>query len=533
MKRLTICCIVLLLAGAAAAQLVTGENVAVTNTNSGKVRGYINNKIFTYKGIPYAEAKRFEAPRAVKPWPGVRSSLTYGPVAPLIDATSMVQDESEFVFHHDWGYTNENCLMINVWTPGINDGKKRPVLFWIHGGGFTAGSSQELPSYDGENLAKKGDVVVVSINHRLNILGFLDLSSYGEKYKHSANNSILDIKAALEWVQQNIANFGGDAGNVTIFGQSGGGAKVNTLMAMPAAKGLFHKAINQSGSFRMNMLEKTTTQEIAAEVLKVLNLQPEQADSLQKIPFTVLSDAGKKALRAVADRLAKAGTPVPGFGLSWGPSRDGADLPYQLFSKEAFELSKDVPLLIGTVKNEFMASLGSGLTNAPIEKVTEYIKKQRGDKADAFIAAVKKAYPDDTRPSDLLDVDAIFRPGAVIQAKEKSALNAAPVYMYLFTWQSPVMDGKYKAMHCMELPFVFNNIERCKEMTGGTKEAIALADKMSAAWINFARSGNPSYKGLPAWPAFNATNTATMHFNNQCAVKPQLDKELFDLVVPR
>src|SRR5205809_606763 len=213
------------------AQLQTGDNVAVTGTDAGKVRGYINNNVYTYKGIPYAQAKRFEAPQKPTPWQSIRSSMTYGPVAPLTDPTTTVQDESEFLFHHDWGYTNENCLVLNVWTPGINDGKKRPVMFWIHGGGFTAGSSQELPSYDGESLAKTGDVVVVSINHRLNILGFLDLSAYGEKYKHSANVSILDIKAALEWVKTNIANFGGDPDNVTIFGQSGGGAKVNTLMA--------------------------------------------------------------------------------------------------------------------------------------------------------------------------------------------------------------------------------------------------------------------------------------------------------------
>jgi para-nitrobenzyl esterase len=189
------------------------------------------------------------------------------------------------VFNHDWGYTAENCLVLNVWTPGINDGKKRPVLFWIHGGGYTAGSSQELPSYDGESLAKTGDVIVVSINHRLNVLGYLDLSAYGDKYKQSANNSILDIKAALEWVKTNIANFGGDANNVTIFGQSGGGAKVNTLMAMPSAKGLFQKAINQSGAFRSNMLDKATTQSITAEVLKALDLTPAQVDSLQTIPI--------------------------------------------------------------------------------------------------------------------------------------------------------------------------------------------------------------------------------------------------------
>lgn len=533
MKKIVICLLAIIGTGlAASAQLQTGENVAVTATDAGKVRGYNHNSIYTYKGIPYAQAKRFEAPQKPAPWQGIRSSMTYGPVAPLENPTTAVQDESEFVFHHDWGYTAENCLVLNVWTPGINDGRKRPVMFWIHGGGFTAGSSQELPSYDGESLAKTGDVVVVSINHRLNVLGFLDLSAYGDKYKHSANNSILDIKAALEWVNVNIANFGGDPGNVTIFGQSGGGAKVNTLMAMPSAKGLFHKAINESGAFRTNMLEKATTQAIATEVLKALNLQPNQADSLQTIPYVQLASAGKKALKIIADKLKAEGKPVTGFGLGWGPSVDGEDLPNQVASKEAYELSKDVPLLIGTVKNEFMPSLFTGISNASMEKVTEYIKKQRGDKANAFISAVKKAYPDDTRPTDLMDVDAMFRPGAVAQANQKSALNAAPVYVYLFTWQSPVMDGKYKAVHCMELPFVFNNIARCEEMTGGRKDAYALADKMSKAWIQFARTGNPNHKGLPTWPAYNATNTATMHFNNKCGVKPQMDKELFALAVP-
>lgn len=531
MKKWTTCLLAALCIGIfASAQLQTGENVAVTSTDAGKVRGYIHNSIYTYKGIPYAEAKRFEAPAKPKPWTGVRSSLSYGPVSPLMDPTTSVQDESEFVFHHDWGYASEDNMRINVWSPGINDGKKRPVMFWIHGGGFTAGSSQELPSYDGENLAKNGDVVVVSLNHRLNILGFLDLSAYGEKYKHSANNSILDIKAALEWVKANISNFGGDPANVTIFGQSGGGAKVNTLMAMPSAKGLFHTAINQSGSFRSNMLDKGTTQAIAGEVLKALDLAPDQVDKMQTIPYPQLADAGKKAMRVVADKLKAEGKAVGGFGLSWGPSVDGNDLPYQLFSSEAFELSKEIPLLVGTVKNEFMPSLFMNMNNAPEDKIMEQIKKQQGNKADAFVAAVKKAYPNDKKASDLIDVDVRFRPGAVAQANQKAALNAAPVYMYLFTWQSPVMDGKYKAMHCMELPFVFNNIHRCEEMTGGTREAFALADKMSKAWIAFAKTGNPAHQGLPAWPAYNSVNTATMHFDNKCVVKPQMDKELFALV---
>ncbi len=535
MKKYTLGILLALGIGSAAfAQLQTGENVAVTNTDAGKVRGYIHNGVFTYKGIPYAVAGRFEAPAKPQPWAGVRSTLTYGPVAPLLDPTTTVMDESEFVFNHDWGYTSEDCMRINVWTPGINDGKKRPVLFWIHGGGFTAGSSQELPSYDGENLAKKGDVVVVSINHRLNILGYLDLSAYGEKYKQSANLSILDMKAALEWVKTNISNFGGDPGNVTIFGQSGGGAKVNTLMAMPSAKGLFHKAVNQSGAFRSNMLEKSETRLIGAEVLKALNIDPSEVDKIQKVPFDQLSAAGKKALKVVSDKFKSEGKQIGGFGLSWGPSLDPEVLPYQIFSDEAFALSKNIPLMIGTVKNEFMASLGAGLSNGTQEQVIDFVKKRYADKADAYVAAAKKAYPKDTRPSDLIDIDFVFRPGAVLQANTKSALSGgAPVYMYMFTYQSPVFDGKYKAIHCAELPFVFNNIARCEEMTGGTKEAYTLADKVSQAWINFARTGNPNHAGLPKWDTYSASKGTTMFFDTTPAIGYNHDKELLELVAPK
>ncbi|WP_299163830.1 carboxylesterase family protein [uncultured Eudoraea sp.] len=514
-----------------AQEVITGENIAVTNTESGKVRGYIHDGTYIYKGIPYAKAERFMAPTKADSWEGVRSSTMYGPVAPLMTPTTQVMDEPEFVFDHDWGYPNEDCLRINIWTPGIDDGKKRPVLFWIHGGGFTAGSSQELPSTDGENLSKKGDVVVVSINHRLNILGFLDLSAYGDKYKHSANNSIIDIVAALEWVKNNVENFGGDAGNVTIFGQSGGGAKVNTLMAMPKAKGLFHKAINQSGSFRTAMLEKNETQTIAAEVISNLGLNDNQVDSLQNIPFEILSAAGTKALKTIEEKMKAEGKPVIGFGLNWGPSRDGEDLPYQLYSNEAFDLSKEVPLLVGTTKNEFAPFANMRFVKASEQQIMEHIKEQYKDKANAYLKAVKNAYPNDTDPKDLIDVDVMFRPGAVDQANEKSKLqDGAPVYMYLFTWQSPVWDGKYKSLHCMELPFVFDNIERGKNMTGGGKAAHALAEKVSNSWINFARTGNPNHEGIPEWPAYTPTNTATMHLNNTCIVKPQLDKDLFELV---
>ncbi len=509
----------------------TGKNIAVTSTESGKVRGYIHNGIFTYKGIPYATAERFMPPSKPQPWEEVRSSTSWGPVAPLMTPTNQVQDEPEFVFDHDWGYTNEDCLRINIWTPSISDDKKRPVMFWIHGGGFTSGSSQELPSYHGENLSRKGDVVVVSINHRLNVLGFLDLSAYGDEYKHSANNSMLDLVAALEWVKANIANFGGDPANVTIFGQSGGGAKVNTLMAMPNAKGLFHKAINQSGAFRTSILEKKDTQSIAAETLNILGLTAQQADSLKTIQFSVLAEASSKALKIVEERFKAEGKPIMGFGLNWGPSRDGEDLPYQLHSDEALALSKEIPLLIGTVKNEFAPFANMRFAEASEEEIMSHIREQYKEKTDQYLTAVKKAYPGDTSPKDLLDVDTMFRPGAVAQANSKASLDGgAPVYMYLFTWQSPVFDGKYKALHCMEIPFVFDNIDRSEQMTGGGEEANILADKMSRAWINFSRDGDPNHEGIPEWPAYTPGNTATMHFNTQCDVKPQLDKELFEIV---
>lgn len=510
--------------------VITGSKVPVIETENGPVRGYIHDDMHIYKGIPYAQAKRFEAATNPTKWDAVRSTTMYGPVAPLINPTTTIQDESEFVFDHDWGFPNEDCLSLNVWSPNVSDGKAKPVLFWIHGGGFTSGSSHELPSYDGENLAKTGDVVVVSINHRLNVLGFLDLSAYGEKYAQSANNSIMDMVKALEWVKNNISNFGGDPNNVTIFGQSGGGAKVTTLMAMPKAKGLFHKAINQSGSFRTAMLEKEDTQAIGKETLNILGLNANTVDSIQNIPFKTLAEASTKALKVVAEKMKAAGKPVIGFGLNWGPSKDGNVLPYQLGTKEALAVSKNIPFMIGTAKNEFAPFANMRFVGASEETIMKHIKDTYKDKADDYIKAVKKAYPNDTDPKDLIDVDTMFRPGAVMEANDKAGLNSAPVYMYLFTWQSPVFDGKYKALHCMELPFVFDNIDLANHMTGGGKEAHKLANKMSKAWINFARTGNPNHDGLPEWPAYTSKNTATMHFDSTCEVKPQLDKELFEIV---
>ena len=508
--------------------IVAGKNVAVVETGFGKVRGYIRNGIYTYKGIPYAQSDRFMPPAKPAPWKDVRSSLSYGPVCPT-DATTTVFDEFEFPFHHDLGYSNEHCQTVNVWTKGINDVKKRPVMVWLHGGGFAAGSAIELPSYDGENLSKKGDVVIVSVNHRLNILGFLDLSAYGDKYKSAANAGMLDIVAALQWVKENIAQFGGDPDNVTVFGQSGGGGKVSTLMAAPSAKGLFHKAIVQSGSYVTAFTESDVAKRISAAILDELGLQASQIDSLQKISYDLLNAAGKKALRKVQDQLKTEGKAVGGFGLSWGPIHDGSFLPYQITDDAATDLSKNIPLLVGTTKNEFTPFIPAnrGIT---MKKVNTDLQKKYGDKTSAYMAAVKKAYPGTIQPAGYIDMDLNFRVGAIKQADMKSKSGTAPVYMYLFAWQSPVNDGIYKAMHCMELAFVFDNIARCEEMTGGGKQAYILADKMSSAWINFAKAGDPNVKGLlPVWNKYSADNGATMIFDNQCVVRNHPDKELLSI----
>lgn len=449
------------------ATIGTGADKAVVQTEYGNIRGYTHHDTYTFKGIPYGKAERFMPTAKPDSWEGIRSSMSYGPVCPT-DVTSSVNDEFEFPFQHNWGYTNENCLSLNIWTPKISDAKKRPVMVWFHGGGFTAGSSVELPSYDGENLTRKGEVVVVSLNHRLNVLGFLDLSAYGEKYQSSPNVGLLDLVAALQWVKQNIAQFGGDPDNVTIFGQSGGGVKVTSLMNAPAAKDLFHKAIVQSGSYLNSFMEGAVAKQVSAALLEELHLQPNLVDSLQKISYERLNTAGKKALLKVQEALKAAGKPVAGFGLSWGLVMDGNFLPYQPTEPAAIELSKHIPLLVGSTKNEFTPFI-PGSRNITMEAAKTNLRKKYGDQTEAYLTAVKTAYPNTVKSSDYVDVDFTFRPGAVRQANLKAVPGAASIYMYLFTWQSPVMDG---ALIFDNVSVVKNNHD--KELLKITAEKIKL-----------------------------------------------------------
>ena len=506
---------------------IANDKTAIATTKQGKVAGYTQDGLYIYKGIPYAKAERFMPPTAPDSWEGIRSSRAFGPTCPQAPRQGWNNDQMAFAYRWDDGFPGEDCLRVNIWTPGIEDGKKRPVMVWLHGGGYAAGSGQELPGYDGANLARKGDVVVVTLNHRLNVLGFLDLSAFGEKYAVSGNVGLLDLVAALQWVKENIAHFGGDAGNVTIFGQSGGGGKVSTLLATPSAKGLFHKAIVQSGSM-LRTMEARYSRRIGAAVVEELGLKPGKIDDITNIPYTQLLAAGEKAVARVKAEAEKEG--ISTFIFGWAPTVDGKVLPAQPFDPQAPEQSRDVPVIIGTTQHEFcMSTYVPAFRGITKEKAEEQMHAKYGERTNDFLTAFEKAYPD-YKPQDLIDTDFIFRPGAVEQADLKANQGGAPVYMYLFRWESPVMDGILRSTHCLEIPFVFNNVVRHASMTGGGAEAIALGETMSDCWISFARTGKPASANLPEWKAYTAAEGATMNFGANCQLSYHHDKELLEVV---
>lgn len=506
--------------------ILASSSVAVAQTANGKVAGYIQDGVTIFKGIPYAKANRFEAPVQADSWEGIRSCRQYGPVSPQGARSGWANDEIAFAFNWNDGVQGEDCLRLNVWTPAL-DSRKRPVMVWLHGGGYSAGSGQELPSYDGTSLAFAEDVVVVSINHRLNVLGFLDLSAYGETYAKSANAGLLDIVASLEWVRDNIAAFGGDPSNVTIFGQSGGGGKVTTLLATPCAKGLFHKAIVQSGSM-LRTMESKYSRKIGIATVRNLGLDASSIDKISEVPYGELLAAGEKAIAQVKAEADRDG--VASFIFGWAPTVDGAVLPSQPFDPQAPAISADIPMIIGTTRHEFsMTTYVPALRNAGREEVIGILKGRYGEGTERFLELFAKAYPG-SKPADMLDADFVFRPSAIEQALRKSLQGAAPVYMYMFNWESPVLDGILRSTHCMEIPFVFNNADRHASMTGGGAQAMKLASKMSHCWAEFARCGKPSAEGLPEWEPFEAEKRAVMFFDNTCKMSYSHDKELMDFI---
>lgn len=496
--------------------LAAAARTEVAQTSNGPVRGYVEDSLDVFKGLRYGAPptghSRFKPPSRPAAWTEPADATAYG--APAIQSglapgerrTSPGDPPAP-----DEPASSEDCLFLNVWTPGL-DAARRPVMVWLHGGGFANGSGG-ASMYDGGALARKGDVVTVTVNHRLNVFGYLHLGEvFGPDYAQSGVAGMLDIVQALEWVRDNIASFGGDPANVTIFGESGGGWKVSLLLAMPGARGLFHRAVIQSGP----------------------GLTGKGVADADKIARQLLAELGVSTPQALAalstEAISHASVKVPGEAMRlYTPVVDGTALPRDPFEPDASPLNADVPVLIGTNKDESTLFLFSHPKFGEFtdEDVARQAKAQAGDRADALIAALRAAYPD-YNPTHLcaaVQTATGMWAGSIKLAERKAAQKAAPVWMYMLTWETPVSRGRLRCPHALEIPLVFDNVEKARNFVGRGDEPQAVADQMSDAWLRFARTGDPG------WAAYDGQSRTTRLFDVESRVVsdplPQVRKALF------
>lgn len=500
-------------------QLYIGENIAVAQTQYGKVRGYILRNIYTFYGIPYgastAGENRFMPPQKPEPWSDVRPAVFYGNSAPqVVTYGREAESVSAFVDHWNYDLYSEDCLRLNVWTPQL-DANKRPVLVWLHGGGFSNGNSVEQDGYNGENLSRYGDIVFVSVNHRLNSFGYTDFAGVGgEKYKHSGNVGMLDIIAALEWVRDNIANFGGDPGNVTIMGQSGGGSKVSILASMPAAKGLIHKAVALSGN-SVQGANKEAAEALGAFIVEKAGLKPEEIDKLQEMPWEEYFALANAASREFAQ--------TKGIRAGFSPVSDGVDLPAGQFYDPSDSSIPDVPMLYCTTFEERNPDRDNpALENSTFDDVIKALTPTYGEKTKAVVEAYAATFPD-LRPIEVWGLLTGVRTNVVRSANVKVG-QKSPVYMAWFGWHSPMFDGRLRAFHCSDISFWFHNTDYMLTHNGGGKRPRLLSEKMSDALLAFMRTGNPNCKSLPEWPEYTPENGEVMVLNDVCEVKNDPDR---------
>jgi para-nitrobenzyl esterase len=511
--------------------LFIGDDIAVTDTAYGKVRGYILRDIHYFLGIPYGAdtsgENRFMPPKKPEPWTDIFPAVWWGNSAPQNMENRYANRYQSFVDHWNYDDVSEDCLRINVFTPGYGDGRKRPVLLWLHGGGFTNGNGIEQDGYNGENLSRYGDVVFCSVNHRLGPLGFTNLAGVGgDKYAASGNVGMLDIVAALEWVRDNISNFGGDPENVTIIGQSGGGAKVTTLTAMPSAKGLFHKAVVLSGA-SLQVGDKDYSERLGAYVLNEAGLKRSEVDKLQFLPWQEYYAIASRASRKLIEE-----TPSGPAGMRRGfsPVVDGSYLLQHPYYPEAAPMASGIPMIICSTFHEMSPSRNdASLENITLEEVAERIKERAGfsagfgDKAGGIVAGYAKVFPD-KKPIEIWSLISSNRQRTVALADEKSKQNA-PVYVAWFGWQPPLFDHRMRAFHCLDICFWFYNTDLMLTHTGGGARPRKLSTKMAGSLLQFMKTGDPNGGGLPDWPQYTSEKGETMILDDVSEVKNDPDRE--------
>jgi para-nitrobenzyl esterase len=475
----------------------------VVETTTGKVQGIANAGIKQFKGIPYGAPtggkNRFMPPKPPAAWTGVRECFGYGQISPQTPADLRRDYGMMIMWDQHPGGMGEDCLALNVWTPGVNDGAKRPVLVSFHGGGFSTGSGNAI-GFDGAHLALFGDVVVVTVNHRLASFGYTHLADLGAppEFAFAGVAGIMDLVASLQWVHNNIENFGGDPNRVMIFGQSGGGAKTSTILATPSAKGLFHRAAVQSGStLRLGTREAGTR--TAEALLAKLNIPKSRITDLQKVSW---------------QELLEAQTGIAGFA----PVVDGAIIPHHPFDPAAPAESADVPIIISTTLEDAALSL----TNFNLDEagLKGLLAERYSGKGDEILALYRKHYPQKSPFLIQAQVftDTGFRRSAITQAERKAALGKAPAYMYLWNWESPGYGGKFGAVHGIDVAASFHHV-RSTIMGVGSPSGKVMCDRLASVWVNFAKTGDPNNPGIPHWPAYNTDTRATMVFDTDTRVE--------------
>lgn len=508
-------------------QLLIGDDIAVAQTQYGKVKGYILRGVYTYLGIPYGAPtsgeNRFMPPQPPQSWDGILPAVFYGDSAPQITDNKYHNDYSTYADHWNYYNVSEDCLRLNVWTP-MTDDAKRPVLVWLHGGGYTSGNGIEQDGYKGENMAREGDIVFVSINHRLGPIGYTDFSAVDSKFKDSGNAGMLDIHAALQWVHDNIANFGGDPGNVTIMGQSGGGSKVCNMVQMSDNAGLVHKAVALSGNTN-SAVDQAYSSALGKFIVEYAGLKPSEMHKLQEMPWKDYILLANEASRKFAE------TWQGPSGRGFAPVADGVHFPKGEYFTDKNAWANNVAMMFCTTTAEW----GTTRTNAELdamskEKAIETLQgggrvgRLSAEKAAAVYEAYSHVLPDKDEPVEIVNLINASRRGVVSVADSKKRQDA-PVYMAWFDYEPDMFNGRMRAFHCADICYWFKNTDLMVTHTGGGKEPRMLSQKMSTALINFMKTANPNTELLPEWPEYTAEEGALMVLSDDCRVLNDPDRE--------